>query len=420
MRRIVLIMAAIILLVPVTYIAAPRVMQWRQLHNLTSSDPGKQQRALRYLVVHVDKPGVFEGAMGAMRRAGEADFLRIVDALQSADRWRWPGVTGYQGTPGDVYLRWVGINAESDNVEAAILAAQRLAAMPTLADDPRLISILQKLTGKDSADVRYNALCAAAELYQSAKDPGPYRDVFARCMKDGDEVIARHASLFAYLVKMPGVGPAGWMDQLPPPTADRTFDQQQVRRLLVSPEPPLRDAGCVLAVHDLPPESLPGLIRDMLQDPRPEAKQSGAILSGLTGEAADLLRSTLESQSDWAQSRVLWLGLWMQGDPEADDVIDPAALLAQGDVPRSTILLAMLHRHDPLAYDVLLNPQGEAPGDLGTLLDDYGWWRVLNQYLPADAPRWRPTETPALQLHQIDLLRDWYLLNRRRLEEARE
>ncbi len=405
MRRLVLALVVIVLLVPATYYAAPQVRQWQQLRNLTAEDPGDRQRALGYVVVHMDNPAVFAGAVAALSGANEANFLQIVDALQSAGRWRRPDV------PDQAYLRWLSINAESPNHEAPIRSAQRLAELPDLADDEQLITILDKLSKHDNADVRYNALCAAAALCLSAEHHEPYHDLFLRHLDDKQHVIAYHAALFAYLTDTPGVEPPAWINALPTAT-DRAYDEVEIRRLLTAHEAPLRDVGCVLAVRDLAPDALSVLVAELLQDPRQEAKLSGAILAGLTGEQLDLLRNILEAQSDWSTAAVMRLGLWMQRGLDAGDDLNPAALLAHGDIPRSTVILALLHRHDPLAYDVLLNPQGESPGDLVTLLEDYGWWRVLNHYPPMPAPRWRPTDVPTLRQHQVDLLRDWYVVHR--------
>ena len=414
-RTVIVALAIIIMMVPATYLAAPAVRQWRFARDLRSSDITKRQQALTYLVAHlVDQPDLLDHAIDALTVEDSANFLQIVDALQAANHWTRPPI------PDTAYLRWIGLQADQPGTEAPSLAAQRLAGLYDRADDPRLIAILQKLMNSPDADVRYNALCAAAELCASANQTGPYHEMILQAAHDQQPVIAHHAAIFGYLMNIPIIDPPAWLTHLPPEPADSLYDQQAIHNLLVSPEAPLRDVGCVLAVRDLEPQVIPGLIEALLSDTDLEPKLAGAILVGLTDEQTDLLRSTLEAQSDWATSRTMMLGLWMQGDSQAQQLIDPAALLAQGDVPHSTIILAMLHRHDPLAYDVLLNPQGETPADLARLLQDYGWWRVLDQYLPENVPRWQPSDDVQMQQHQIDLLRDWYLVNRERLFKVRE
>ena len=84
------------------------------------------------------------------------------------------------------------------------------------------------------------------------------------------------------------------------------------------------------------------------------------------------------------------------------------------DLPATTILLAKLHRRRAEALDDLLNPRGEPTLDLVELLDHYRWWYVLKHYLPEDAPPFWVWADPQLEQFQIDVLRNWYLVNRHR------
>ncbi|MEZ6191372.1 MAG: hypothetical protein R3C45_08795 [Phycisphaerales bacterium] len=154
---------------------------------------------------------------------------------------------------------------------------------------------------------------------------------------------------------------------------------------------------------------------ELLSDTTPEARMAGAILCGVIGRHAEELSQSIAKQTDWITATVMRLGLWMQGR-DTGQAVNPLNLLARRDIPRTTLIFAMLHGDDPLALEALLNPQSEAPDDLARLLEDYGWWRVLDRYLPEDAPRWRPGTGTELQQLQIDLLRDWYLVNRHRLK----
>src|SRR5690606_13564304 len=94
--------------------------------------------------------------------------------------------------------------------------------------------------------------------------------------------------------------------------------------------------------------------------------------------------------------------------------LDAASLLLRDDLPRSTILLAMLHRDDPAALDHLLNPRGDVGPDVLDLLDRRRWWHVLRRYLPPDAPPLWLWADPELEDFQIDVLRCWWLLHRHR------
>lgn len=404
-RLLILLLVTLIVAVPTAYLAAPHVRRWQHIRWLTSDDLEQRRRGLAYVAARAyDHPRVMAGAASQLRVEDDANFLQIVDALQAAGRW------SRQDVPADAYLRWVWINARSGDEEGVILALQRLTYSVAQADSDRLLSILTEAFEDSSADVRYNALCVAATLYQSAKQPRPYHDLFTRGVEDEDAVIAHHAAIFAYLTDTPGVDAPAWLDQLPSAPTDRSYDEAEVSRLLDSSDAPLRDVGCVLAARDLPIDVQDALIETYLAGDTTQII-TGALLAGVTGRRNALLADTLEEQTDWAASRGIWVGMWMQGKGPYGD-FTPGSLLARDDLPRSSLIMALLSRPDADAYEALLNPTGEAPDDLIPLLEDYGWWRVLNHYLLEDAPRWVPTDDPALQQYQADLLRDWYLVNR--------
>lgn len=411
-RLVISLLITLAVAVPLFYLTSPTVHRWIRIGWLTSDDLNQREQGLIYLAAHAKQnPRLLAGAIAALAVQDNTNFNQIVDALQAANCWN------RQHVPGDTWLRWISLHAHEAGIEAPALAAQRLAEQHKLADHPKLLAILIELSGHAHPDVRYNALCAAAELCLVAKNQSPYFEQIIAASQDDQVVIAHHASLFAYLLKVPGVAPPPWLLDLPPKPAEPAYDPQAIRNLLFSPEAPLRDVGCVLAVRDLSPQQLKDLIAELLDASDEIALLSAAILAGMTGEHTQQLHDQLEHQTDWATASVIKLGLWMQDGNTRPEII-PSALLAHGDVPRTTIILAMLHRKDPMAFEALLNPLGEAPSDLAALLEDYGWWRVLDRYLPGDAPRWVPTDTPIAQRYQIDLLRDWYLINRQHLLAA--
>ncbi len=330
--------------------------------------------------------------------------MKVVDALQTAGCWTRDYI------PDMAWLRWIMALAESPGVEAPSYAVQLLAEHSDLAGNWHYQASFLLLTEHNEPDVRYNALCAAAELAGSGKVPYAI-DLVKRLTRDDNPVVAYHADLYAYLLKIPGSSPPGWLDELPVTSSDQAFSLEQIRNLLSSAHAPLRDVGCVLAVRDLTKDQLSDLIQQLLKSEDTNQVFSGAILSGMTGLHRDDLKHVLTSQDEWSHAAVIRLGRWMQG-PVTEPDFRPEVLLARSDVPRSTVILALLHAGDPLAWEALLNPKGEAPDDLLTLLTDFGWWRVLNTYLPEDAPHWHPTDDPVLQQRQIDFLRDWLIVSR--------
>lgn len=204
--------------------------------------------------------------------------------------------------------------------------------------------------------------------------------------------------------------------------------------LLLHESENIRDVGCITAIERLSKAEAAALIRLLWRPADPTnpdqpvyryhntAKMSGAILAGLSGAEPDLLaRATQDfSKTDWAVHQVMQLGMWMQGQTiEGVDMAAHApALLMRQDMPTSTVLLAMLHRKERLALDHLLTPRGDLNEDLLTLLDQFRWWHVLRHYLPADAPPFWLWADPDLQRFQLEVLRDWYVVNRYAMREG--
>ncbi len=408
------------LVVPAAYLASPWVYRQIRVGWLTSQDMQDRQRGLSFVTAHARKDGgLLAGAVDALRVEDETNFQQIVAALQAGGCWSRDQI------PDDPWLRWIALLASVPDTEAGSLAAQRLADLNDLVGDPRVdpriaprvIGLLEGLLQRDEPDVRYNALCAVAELAMSTADRSPYERMIAGRTSDPEPLIVRHAWLFSYYLDMPLDNAPVWLSDATqssqlPNNDDAHFTLKQICALLLSPQAPLRDVGCVLAVRDLEAGALDSLVADLLRDMNDQAKMSGPILAGLTGLHLDLLHRRQRFENDWEIGKVILLGQQMCGEGMVGDA--PPATMAYSDAPRSTVILAMLHRMGPGGLEVLLNPRGEPPADLPELMEDYGWWRVLNQYLPADAPRWHPGADATQQRLQTDMLRDWYLVHRHR------
>ena len=406
----------LLLTVPAAYVIAPHYDRWSRLQALTSASEVKRQSALQYVADHAGTDGrVLAGAINHLDDADDQTFTQIAMALQTAGCWQREQVGN---TP---WLRWLAMLIEEVDVESGSLAAQRLGRLHDLADEPRVIGILGQLAENSEPDVRLNALSAAAGLAMSARDRHPYHALVQARTQDDEPLIAEHAWLFADALGLP-------TDEAPPvlrsviqasrlPVQDeKTYGLDAIRALLVSPDAPLRDVGCVLAVRDLEVDALDALIESLLTDLNDDAVMSGAILSGMTGRHTSRLRDRTRQEDKWAVMRVLAAGLWMQGDTTHGIEPGPAWFLGH-ELPRTTGILALLRHKDTQtrALDQLLNPQGEAPDDLARLLDDYGWWRVLNHYLPEHAPNWQPGTTDDIQRTQIELLREWFVVHRQQI-----
>lgn len=186
---------------------------------------------------------------------------------------------------------------------------------------------------------------------------------------------------------------------------------EPLARLFRQDEPTLRDSACIVAAQRLAREDLVALTHTLLHDYNDTTRISGAILAGLCNEHRQRLADSARAERRWLLRQMHRLALWMQG-AEEDDTALPIALLGRSDVPRSTVLLALLHRAPATALDHLLNPLGEPEADLRDLLVHHRWWYVLRRYLPPGAPQlWLWADEP-LQQFQIEVLRNWWLLRR--------
>ncbi|MEX1016783.1 MAG: hypothetical protein WDZ31_08550 [Phycisphaeraceae bacterium] len=187
--------------------------------------------------------------------------------------------------------------------------------------------------------------------------------------------------------------------------------------LLSHDEPAMRDLACVVAVERFDDATLEPVIGELLVDYHDAAKMSGAMLSGMTGLQTALLRDRAGRQHDWAMAQMMRLGLWMQGELPAMSG-QAAWLLGREELPRTSVLLAMLEAGPGsrrAAWDYLLAPQGEPAMDLVRLFDHYRWWYVARRRLPggvADAPPFWWWADREVQRFQVDVLRNWYLLQR--------
>ena len=471
---------------PLAWWGAPHAVRWRLMGKLTSSDLAERQRGLNYVIRRAgDRPGVLDGAIRqaikTMDAGDQENFLQIANALQLAGKWRRPPI------PTGPWLYWIEALGADPDAEARIMAAQQVGRLRSLAGDPRLAEMLREWLDDDDGQVRYNALVGAAELAGCARDNDLYVSLIADATRDTETVVARQAWIFLGLLGAAGGASVGedlplevaeaaawavantsdshgpeavaepvdemtallarlegtavgerrivvednWSDtlRLAAVAVTRDPDPADLRSVLGSPLPAVRDAACVVAAERFTPEQNEGLVRSLLTDFSDDAKRSGAILAGLTGLHGDLLTDKMRDEDVWAVRQVHRLGMWMQGRlPEMDD--HAPGLLTRDGLPTTTVLLAMLHCGRPEAMDFILAPradepefsaeslnlptsEGVAPVALRKLLVHYRWHRVLRRYLPDDAPPlWLWADDRQQQL-QIDVLRNWYLLNPR-------
>ncbi len=302
--------------------------------------------------------------------------------------------------PSDQMIRWRAILASIDSSNGSITSKVIPMQLDQLSTQPLVLSTL------------YRGLLPAEALRQFETVRREYPTAWLAAL-EGSTVGERH---FPIDPDMPE------MLRLATVAVTRAPKPVDLHDLFTSDASTMRDLACVVAQDRFSDQQLSRLIESLLHDFNDLAKQSGAILAGLTGQHTILLRAKTRDEDIWSVQQIMKLGLWMQGHLPEMDRLAPG-LLTRQDLPTTTILLAMLDRCHPIAWDHLFNPRGQIPSDLLELLDHYRWWRVLERYLPrigTDPPPFWIWADASLQQFQLDVLRDWYLLHRSRLKTSVE
>lgn len=421
-------------------------------------------------------PAIQQAVIAALETEDQTIFLDVVATLDSAGLWlpdrvpcdawlRWVKVIA-ANDPGD----------EEARIASRVLAAERLAQATHCASPAAAAFLGDLAAAADHPDVRYNALITAAILAphfspsdgvappasRSRPSDNPFASVILHLAADEEVIIAEQAWILAGLLRIaPTAGEetavsgddlsAGdaaareaylrrttyarqWAQtrsataataatKLPVPVLeierlDGDARLDAIELLLRSDVAPQRDVGCVLAAKHLDQEQLVAIITQLLNDEDIDSIRSGVMLWAITDpktRTADSMATQITEVSEkhtLAVEPLVHLAHWIRGDkPEVDDIAD--LLFTRDELPMSTTALALLQQ-DRLAIvlDHLLNPTGQPPVDLFDLLIDHQWWRVLAPHLPDDA-RWIDMDAGyEAQRFGIDVLRNWYLLDR--------
>jgi hypothetical protein len=202
--------------------------------------------------------------------------------------------------------------------------------------------------------------------------------------------------------------------------ASGTIQESDIYPLLSHDAAYIRDQACIIAWQNMPKEAQSNLVAKLLKDYNDNAKMSGGFLAGLTNTQSELLARRARDEDVWAVQQILRLGLFMQAPgyparPYSQDHDNLRALLMRPDLPRSTITLGLLFKHDDGPLEFLFNPKGEPYLPLVEMFDDKRWWHALQPFMPQGMPGFEVWADPGLMAFQIDLMRNWYLVNKRKL-----
>lgn len=187
-----------------------------------------------------------------------------------------------------------------------------------------------------------------------------------------------------------------------------------------SPKATMRDLACVVAIERFEAAALEPVVQTLLASASADTRKSGAVLAGLSGLHRDMLNTMADADPDQATRAVARLA--KLADP-AVALETPAATAAFGNAaapPTSSVLVLFARGNLVAGLDRLFNPHGEARLNLVQTLGHDRWWHVLRHYLPKspDTPPFWVWGDRDVQAFQVDVLRNWYLVNRHRLIEG--
>lgn len=205
------ILVVLTLLVPAAYFTFPHIYRWRMLEGIHSDDADRRARSFGYIAGLADKDdAVLAGALDRMDALrDDRRFIDMVTALQAAEQWD-------RSIVGDEHwLRWIALVADNPEPDGRIAAAHLLGDLPPLAEDPRVLRVLESLLADDAADVRFNAMFVAAELWAAGAPTVEFERLVAGRTGDDQPAIVRQAWLLLGLMDPLEGFVADWQDAPP-------------------------------------------------------------------------------------------------------------------------------------------------------------------------------------------------------------
>jgi len=446
-------MVAALATVMLAFIFREDVVRWTRFAQLHSDDAATRRTSLAWIVGRMDDERVVEAVDALLSETqDEALFDELVAAL--ADKGHW---SPKFEKPWVRYL--IRRSGQVGPSQRAAIAAEFAAMMwdkRPYHDEPRIAEAVERLLRDEDENVRLNALTAAALL------PGAERhELIGIVAEDANPTVRQHARIMLALLEGRAPTPEGAPESPPPPPEDAdeavkrlaaleaaapaslaielTDDMPPLLRLYAvraskSAEPsdllpvfdaalhPMRDLAVVVARERFDHAQRAALALELVRSFDDHWRWSGAMLIGslptdrVTPELRKWLDVHTEHADSWVTLQHFQLARLMLG--ETVEPFDPATLLVQSKMPRTTTTMALLELGRLDGLDWLINPIGEpGVGDaeaLRLLLNQARYEPVLRRYLPELPPLWFYAEVD-VQRYQVDVIRNWYLLNRSEL-----
>lgn len=160
-------------------------------------------------VAGIDAIRVSEDLLNSLEPKDDAQLLQVVDLLDTRLLWsrRW--------VPLDLWVRWLGVLAESESELTQFNTVKRLGELPEAVDEPDVAAALSRLAKSKFDTVRNIVLKVVAGYAAIAKDPTDYEQLIFSFGNDENKTIARRAWMIVGHLKPLSGFAVNWKDADP-------------------------------------------------------------------------------------------------------------------------------------------------------------------------------------------------------------
>lgn len=195
---------------------------------------------------------------------------------------------------------------------------------------------------------------------------------------------------------------------------------KRIRENLFHESTPYRDLAVYFAIHRLDQVQLRELVEDLLSHDDPAPQMSGLTLLAMSDISLNESRSLLEKirMSENANLQTVYLARdWF--DKTQNSYLDALGhpfdtqfnlWMSRADLPRSTLLWMRLHRQPKVTVSSLFFARDPIPINLHELLIEDGWWPILANYWPKDAPVIDANANQSEQIDQFRKIHWWFVM----------
>lgn len=150
-----------------------------------------------------------DSLLNSLKPKDDAELLAVVDLLDTRLIW------SKQWAPLDLWVRWLGVLADSESELTQAQTAKRLGELPKAVDDGRVTTALKTLSASKYETVRNIVLHEVAGYAAIAKDPTDYEQIIFTLGKDKNKHIARRAWMIVGHLKPSSGFAVNWQDADP-------------------------------------------------------------------------------------------------------------------------------------------------------------------------------------------------------------